>query len=130
MANTVTFVGYSKGTGRNPFLRLYAVTFSGNYAQNNVEVINFALALNPNGIEDMQVPNSISPSIPPLVLASTTGGYQTELQIGGTGTAGQYGIRFYASGATELGAVAYSGVFPANGTSYGLVVIGIMDAAG
>jgi hypothetical protein len=129
MANQVSFLGYSRGSGRTPFLRVYEVSFSGSYAQDNAEVIDFNTALNPNGLEDAQVP-SLSPSVPPLVLGSTIDGYVPELKIGGTGTAGEYGIRFWAGGAppTELGAVAYSGVFPANGSNYGQVLIGILAA--
>lgn len=135
MANIVTFLGYSKGTGRNPFMRIFSVVFSGNYAQNNAEIINFANAINPNGIEDFQAPISTTPGIPPLVLGSTLNGYQPEIEIGGTGTVGQYGIRFWTSGAAELAAGAYSGVFPASSTvntvqQYGQVLLGIMDGLG
>ncbi len=130
MANQVSFLGYSRGSGRTPFLRVYEVTFSGSYAQDNAEVIDLNTALNPNGLEDPQVPTSTTPFVPPMVLGSTTDGYVPELEIGGTGVAGEYGIRFWAGGAppTELGAVAYSGVFPANGSNYGQVLIGFLAA--
>lgn len=129
MANQLSFVGYLRASGRIPFLRVYEATFSGAYAQDNAEVLNFNTALNPNGLENAQVPGP-NPSVPPMVLGSTTNGYVPELEIGGTGTAGEYGIRFWAGGAppAELGAVAYSGVFPANGSNYGQVLIGLQSA--
>jgi hypothetical protein len=136
MANTIQFVGYSKGTGRNSFMRIFLVAFSGSYVQSNAEVINFSTALNLSGIEDMQVPISASPSIPPLVLGSTLNGYQPEIQIGGTGTAGQYGITFWISGGGgQAAAGVYSGLFPTGAIvntvqQYGQVLIGIMDSLG
>ena len=130
MANTINFLGYSKATGRNAFMRIFQVVFSGSYVQNYGEVLNFATALNPNGIEDFQVPNSTTPSIPPMILDSTLNGYQPELEIGGTGTVDQYGVNFYTSGGTQLAAGVYSGVFPANGSNYGQLIVGIMDGLG
>ena len=126
MANTVSFLGYSRGSGRTPFLRVYAVTFSGDYTINFGEVLNFNTALNPNGLEDPQVPG-LSPFVPPLVLGSTLNGWKPELEIGGNGTAGEVGINFY-NGTTQLTAVAYSTEFPANGSNFGQVLIGIMSA--
>jgi hypothetical protein len=134
MANTVNFVGYSRGSGRNPFFRVFSVSFSGTYAQDNAEVINLNTANNPGGIEDAQVPLSSPPPIDPFVLGSTVGGLKAELQIGGNGTPGEFGIRFYgasatAGEATELAAgTDYSAVFPANGSSFGEVLIGIFQS--
>ena len=67
------------------------------------EVIDLNTALNPNGLEDPQVPTSTTPFVPPMVLGSTTDGYVPELEIGGTGVAGEYGIRFWAGGAPAYG---------------------------
>jgi len=135
MANTINYLGYSKATGRNSFMRIFGIYFNGSYAQNNVEVINFATALNLNGIEDFQVPNSVSPSIPPVILDSTLNGFHPELQYGGTGTVAQYGVRFWTSGGTELAAETYVTAFPAtaiiNGVQqYGQLIVGIMDGLG
>lgn len=127
MANILTFVGYSRASGGNPFLRVYSAVFSGSYAQNYTEVLNFATALNPSGIEDAAFPISSPPSIDPFVLSHTCGGNLPELQIGGNGSAGQFGINFYTGGNTQLAAGTYSGAgFPANGSNYGEVLIGVM----
>lgn len=127
MANQVSFLGYSRGSGRTPFLRIYGVTFSGDYTINYGEVVNFNTALNPNGLEDAQVPGLL-PFVPPLVLGSTTGGWKPELEIGGNGTPGEAGINFY-NGTTQLTAEAYSAVgFPVNGSNFGQVLIGILSA--
>lgn len=128
MANTVNFLGYSRGSGRTPFLRVYSVAFSGSYTVNNGEVLNFNTAGNPNGLEDPAVPQAATPFVPPLVLGSTTGGWKPELQIGGNGTPGEVGIKFY-NGTTQLTAETYSSAgFPANGTNYGQVLIGVLSA--
>jgi hypothetical protein len=128
MANQVSFLGYLRASGRTPFLRVYGVSFSGSYVQNYGEVINFNTALNPNGLEDPQVPLTTTPFVPPIVLGSTLGGYDPELEIGGNGTPGEYGINFFTSGGAQLAAEAYP--FPANTVLGGLgqVLIGIMDA--
>lgn len=128
MANTVNFLGYSRGSGRTPFLRIYSVSFSGSYTVNYGEVINLNTAGNPNGLEDAAGLTTTTPFVPPLILGSTTGGWKPELQIGGNGTAGEYGINFY-NGTTQLTAEAYSAAgFPANGSNYGQVLIGVLSA--
>jgi hypothetical protein len=130
MANTVNFRGYLRASGRQPFLRVFSVSFNGTYAQGNAEVINFNTAGNPNGLEDAQVPGLASPSIPFFILGSTLNGYTPELEIGGNGTPGETGIRFFTSGGTELAAAAPYTDFPANSLDggNGLVLIGIQDA--
>jgi hypothetical protein len=128
MANTINFVGYSRASGRDPYLRVYSVSFSGSYTINYGEVLNFAGALNPDGIEDAQFPNVAPPPIDPFVLGSTTGGWKPELQIGGSGTVGEFGINFY-NGTTQLTAETYeSAGFPANGSNFGEVLIGIFQS--
>lgn len=91
MANSVQFLGYSRGSGRSPFIRVFGVSFTGTYTQANGEVINLASASNPNGLEDPQTPQLVAPFIPPKVVGSTLNGYQPELEIGGTGTPGSSG---------------------------------------
>jgi hypothetical protein len=135
MANIINYLGYQKATGRNSFLRIFQVVFSGSYVQNYGEVLNFATAQNPYGIEDFQVPNTAAPSIPPMILDTITGGYRAELEYGGTGTIDQYGVNFYTSGGTQLAAEAYSTPFPATATinsvqQYGQLIIGILDSLG
>jgi hypothetical protein len=113
MANTLTYQAYLRGKGRSPNFRLWLAVFSGSYAQNYAEVLNFNTAGNPNGLEDFQVPDFTGPFARPMTLGSTTGGNVPELQIGGNGTAGECGINFY-SGGSQLAAGTYSGAgFPA-----------------
>jgi hypothetical protein len=135
MANTVNFVGYSRGSGRNPFFRVFSVSFSGTYTQDNGEVVNLAAANNVNGIEDAQFPQASPLGIDPFVLGSTLNGYLPELQIGGNGTPGEFGIRFFAGGATAAGpnnelaaGDEYSSYFPANGSNFGEVLIGVLES--
>jgi hypothetical protein len=133
MANTVEYLGYLHASGKNPFLRVFGVSFTGTYTQNNGEVVNLTAATNPNGVEDLQTPASATPTIQPFILDSTLNGYKPELEIGGTGTPGSYGIRFFSGGGTELAASAsYLSDFPANAQlgGYGQVLIGVLDSLG
>lgn len=130
MANTVQFLGYARASGRSPFIRVFGVSFTGTYTQDNGEVISLASALNPNGLEDPQIPVTATPFIPAKVVGSTLNGYQPELEIGGTGTPGSFGIRFWTSGGAELAAGAsYSADFPANAAlgGYGQVLIEVQS---
>jgi hypothetical protein len=133
MANTVQFLGYLRASGRTPFLRVYGVSFSGTYAQNYAEVVNLNAALNPNGLEDPQVPNTTTPFVPPMILSATLDGWDVEIQIGGNGTPGEFGVNFYTSNGTApiqmASGQSYSSDFPANSVlgGNGQVLIGIMD---
>ena len=122
MANTLNFVGYSRASGRNPFLRIFVATFTGNAGAVNTETLNFNTAGNPNGLEDAQVPSFASSVAPPFILDSTLGGYKPELEVGGNGTSGQTGITFY-NGTTAL----TSGAYPAAITG-GQVIIGCLSS--
>lgn len=134
MANLLNFVGYSKASGRNGFMRIFVATFSGNAGALNTEVLDFTKAGNPNGLEDPQIPSFAGSFAPPMILDSTTGGNKPELQIGGNGTTGQTGISFYSASATPITSGAYSAAgFPANGTvggvaQYGRVTLGVMSS--
>ncbi len=130
MANTVQFLGYARASGRSPFIRVFGVSFTGAYAQDNAEVIDLAAAVNPNGLEDPQTPQQTNPFIPAKIVGHTLNGYQPELQIGGNGTPGSYGIRFWASVGVELAAGAsYSADFPANAAlgGYGQVLLEVQS---
>ena len=122
MANTLNFVGYSRASGRNPFLRIFVATFTGNAGAVNTETLNFNTAGNPNGLEDAQVPSFATSFAPPFILDSTLGGYKPELEVGGNGTSGQTGITFY-NGTTAL----TSGAYPAAITG-GQVIIGCLSS--
>lgn len=136
MANTIIFRGYSRASGRTPFMRIFEVAFSGNSAAANAEVLDFTKALNPNGLEDAQIPSFTTSFAPPMIVGSTLQGYQPELEIGGNGTAGQTGITFYDALTALAAATAYSGIFPANAaataiagsTVYGQVLVGVLSS--
>lgn len=129
MANVINYVSYSKGTGRNPFLRIYTVAFSGNAGAANSEILDFTKALNPNGLEDAASASFTTSFAPPMIVGATIGGNKAELQIGGNGTAGQAGITFYSTGNTAITSGSYSSAgFPANGSNFGQVIIAVQSA--
>jgi hypothetical protein len=136
MANVLTYQAYLRGTGRNPNLRVWLATFSGNAGALNTETLNFNTAGNPNGLEDFQVPSFTGSFAAPMILGSTTGGNIAELQIGGNGTAGECGISFYSAGNTPITSGSYSSAgFPAGAIvnsvqQYGNVWILTVDNAG
>ena len=130
MANQVSFLGYSRGSGRTPFLRVYEVTFSGTTHKTMARSSTSTPPSTRTAWKMRRCPTRLLRLCRRWCSGRQPRAGRPELEIGGNGTAGEVWHRFWAGGdpPTELGAVAYSAYSRRMAPTIGQVLIGVLSA--